>query len=471
MSPLQKLGLILGIAGFLLPFVIHFDGLSFPGHLALSIFLMAAFFWMSEPIPIHATSLLVILLGVGLLSGAGPVFGGMDPELVFGMHGFRPGSAAAYVGTLANPIIILFLGGFMLADAAVKFDFDRNVTRVLMKPFGTRPKWILLGLMTVTGLLSAFMSNTATTAMMMTVILPFMATMPSGDRFKVALALGIPFAANIGGMATPIGSPPNAIVVAASARAGHPISFGEWMSMALPLVIIAMLATWWLLYRLHRPTVSEIRLRQDTEWNRSTKARLFYGVFAITLVCWVTESWHGISSNYVALVPITFLSVFSVMEPADLRKLPWEVLWLVAGGIALGIYMEQTKLSDWMVGLIDWSVFSGIVILAVFALIGLVISNFMSNTVAATLLMPVAITIGMTQGDASVANPTLLALMIGLGTSFAMVLPISTPPNAIAMATGVVKTSDMAKSGLGVGLIGILLLITFSLLFWNDIVH
>jgi len=471
MSTLQKLGLIFGIAGFLLPFLIRFDGLSFPGHLALSIFLLAAFFWMLEPIPIHATSLLVILLGVGLLSGAGPVFSGMDPELVFGMHGFRPGSAAAYVGTLANPIIILFLGGFMLADAAVKFDFDRNVTRVLMKPFGTSPKWILLGLMTVTGLLSAFMSNTATTAMMMTVILPFMATMPSGDRFKVALALSIPFAANIGGMATPIGSPPNAIVVAASARAGHAISFGEWMSMALPLVVVAMLATWWLLYRLHRPTMTEIRLKQDTVWNRSTKARLFYGVFGVTLLLWVTESWHGVSSSYVALVPITFLSVFSVMEPSDLRKLPWEVLWLVAGGIALGIYMEQTRLSDWMVGLIDWSAFSGLVILGMFAFIGLVISNFMSNTVAATLLMPLAITIGLSQGDASIANPTLLALMIGLGTSFAMVLPISTPPNAIAMATGVVKTSDMARSGLAVGLIGIVLLILFSVLFWNDIVH
>jgi sodium-dependent dicarboxylate transporter 2/3/5 len=110
-------------------------------------------------------------------------------------------------------------------------------------------------------------------------------------------------------------------------------------------------------------------------------------------------------------------------------------------------------------------------ILGMFALIGLILSNFMSNTVAATLLMPLAITIGISQGDASIANPTLLALMIGLGTSFAMVLPISTPPNAIAMATGVVKTSDMAKSGLLVGLIGMALLIAFALLFWNDIVR
>jgi sodium-dependent dicarboxylate transporter 2/3/5 len=115
--------------------------------------------------------------------------------------------------------------------------------------------------------------------------------------------------------------------------------------------------------------------------------------------------------------------------------------------------------------------FSGITILGMFALIGLVISNFMSNTVAATLLMPLAITIGVTQGDSGLANPTLLALMIGLGTSFAMVLPISTPPNAIAMATGVVKTSDMAKSGLLVGLIGIVLMLLFSVLFWNHVVH
>lgn len=471
MNRIQKAGLVLGIAGFLLPFFITFDGLSFPGHLALSIFLFAAFFWMLEPIPIHATSLMVILLGVGLLSGAGPIFSGMDPAAVMETYGFKPGSASAYVGTLANPIIILFLGGFMLADAAVKFNFDKNVTRVMMRPFGTKPKWIMLGLMTVTGVLSAFMSNTATTAMMMTVILPFMASMDKDDKFKVGLALSIPFAANIGGMATPIGSPPNAIVVAASAQAGHMISFMEWMTLAIPLVVIAMLATWWLLYVMNKPSVSEIKLKQSSIWDTSPKALLFYATFAITLVMWVTESLHGISSNYVALIPIALLSVFSVMESSDLRNLPWEVLWLVAGGIALGVYMEETKLSGWLVSLIDWSSFSGLTILAMFALIGLFVSNFMSNTVAATLLMPLAITIGVTQGGSGLANPTLLALMIGLGTSFAMVLPISTPPNAIAMATGVVKTSDMAKSGILVGLIGIALMLLFSVLFWNNVVH
>jgi sodium-dependent dicarboxylate transporter 2/3/5 len=470
MTSLQKAGLIFGIAGFLLPFAVTFDGLSFAGHLALSIFLLAAFFWMLEPIPIHATSLLVILLGVVMLSSVGPVFSGMDAAEAIERYGFKPGSPAAYVGTLANPIIILFLGGFMIADAAVKFNFDKNVTRVMMRPFGTKPKWIMLGLMTVTGVLSAFMSNTATTAMMMTVILPFMASMEKTDRFKVGLALSIPFAANIGGMATPIGSPPNAIVVAASARAGHMISFIEWLSLALPLVIIAMLATWWLLYSLNKPDVKEIVLKQTSKWDTSTKALLFYGIFAFTLVMWVTESLHGISSNYVALIPIAALSMFKVMEAADLRNLPWEVLWLVAGGIAMGIYMDETKLSDWLVSRIEWTSFSGILILAMFALIGLVISNFMSNTVAATLLMPLAITIGATQGADSIANPTLLALMIGLGTSFAMVLPISTPPNAIAMATGVVKTADMAKSGILVGLIGLVLMLIFSVLYWNHVV-
>jgi sodium-dependent dicarboxylate transporter 2/3/5 len=231
-----------------------------------------------------------------------------------------------------------------------------------------------------------------------------------------------------------------------------------------------MLATWWLLYSLNKPDVKEIVLKQTSKWDTSTKALLFYGIFAFTLVMWVTESLHGISSNYVALIPIAALSMFKVMEAADLRNLPWEVLWLVAGGIAMGIYMDETKLSDWLVSRIEWTSFSGILILAMFALIGLVISNFMSNTVAATLLMPLAITIGATQGADSIANPTLLALMIGLGTSFAMVLPISTPPNAIAMATGVVKTADMAKSGILVGLIGLVLMLIFSVLYWNHVV-
>ncbi|MDR9417119.1 MAG: SLC13 family permease, partial [Gracilimonas sp.] len=184
----DAISILIGIIGFIIPFFLSIPGLSEAGHVALSIFIIAAVFWMLEPVPIYATSILVILLQVFFLSKQGVLFSEVTAE-------YAPNSYTDFIGTLANPIIILFLGGFVLADAAVKFDLDKNLTRILLKPFGSKPKFIILGLMVVTGLLSAFMSNTATTAMMMTVILPIIAKTDLDDPLRIGLALSIPFAA------------------------------------------------------------------------------------------------------------------------------------------------------------------------------------------------------------------------------------------------------------------------------------
>jgi sodium-dependent dicarboxylate transporter 2/3/5 len=524
----KLVGILLGCLGFLLPFLISLPGLSFAGHMALSIFLMAAIFWMLEPIPIYATSLLVIFLGVLMLSGQGPVYKGAEIPLtqaenvgdnqwkvplasinethlkikegdkwvnsdvnVIEIQGayaivtsavnlsvipiagnpnhrlinYVPGRYNDYMGTLANPIIILFLGGFMIAEGAVKYNFDKNLTRFLLRPFGTSPGPILIGLMIVTASLSAFMSNTATTAMMMTVIIPIMAQMSREDKFKTALALSIPIAANIGGIATPIGTPPNAIVIAALQKQGIMISFTEWMILTLPLVIIVLGFAWWLLLKLFPPIIEHFRTENSAEFNKSNKAFIFYGIFAVTLVLWVTESLHGISSNIVAFLPIAALTITEVLDVSDVRKLPWEVLWLVAGGIALGLYLDQTGLANYMVSSIEWNLYSGFLVITMFALVALIMSNFLSNTVTATLLMPLAISIGILQGSSTV-DTIELALVIGVGTSMAMVLPISTPPNAIAMSTGMVKTSEMAKSGVIIGAVGIILMLMYALVYW-----
>jgi len=197
-----------------------FEGLSREGHIALAIFLLAAVFWMLEPVPIYATSLLVIFLQVMLLSSQGAL-------VSLGMAPFEGVNFTLFTSTLAHPIILLFLGGFMLAAAAVKFNLDKTITRLVLKPFGTKPMMIVCGLMLVTALLSAFMSNTATTSMMMTVILPVIAALKPEDRLRIGVALCIPTAANIGGIATPIGTPPNAIVLAALANEGIRIPFGS----------------------------------------------------------------------------------------------------------------------------------------------------------------------------------------------------------------------------------------------------
>lgn len=527
----QWFGLILGSAGFVTPLMVSFPELSFAGHLALGVFLMAAAFWMFEPVPIYSTSILVILLEVLLLSAQGPVYGNMElpvttlqmtdsklfsvpgeavsaegnlyiinsernPEqLNVKVAGFKdgeviiesdslkdgvrivadaghplinysPNSYADYFSTLASPIIILFLGGFVLAEASVKYKLDRNLTRLLLRPFGAQPKYIVLGLMLVTAALSAFMSNTATTAMMMTVILPIIARIDPGDPLRFGVVLSIPFAANIGGIATPIGTPPNAVVIGALARDGINIAFSQWMLYATPVVIIMLLVAWLLLMTIYPARTDRLGLDMSGTFDRSKNAMILYLVFGFTVIAWITESIHGINSNMIALVPVAVLTFFSVIDKEDIRNLPWEVLWLVAGGLALGIALNRTDLAEWMIASIEWSSFGRLWLLIVFGAVAIAMSNFLSNTVTATLLIPLAISMETSGIAGSGFNLLSASLVIGICASLAMVLPISTPPNAIAISTGLVETKHMAKTGVVIGVVGLLLVIICGAFLW-----
>ena len=458
MSKLKWAGLLLGLLGFCLPLFVTFPGLSLAGHFAMSIFLLAAVFWMFETIPIYSTSILVILSQVTLLSSQG--------FIDYTGTVYSPLPYTEFLSTLADPIIILFLGGFVLADASVKYDFDKSMTRYLLRPFGSRTKFMMLGLMVVTGFLSAFMSNTATTAMMITVILPIIAKMDAGDPARIGMALCIPFAANIGGVATPIGTPPNAVVIAALNQQGMNVEFSSWMIYALPLSAVMLLIAWQVLIRLYPPALDTIELNLEGGLKTSRDAIILYATFAITVLLWVTESLHGIKSAIVALIPVVVLTLTSTFEKEDIRKLPWEVLWLIAGGISLGISMKATGLAEWMVNAISWDQFGYLMLLAVFAGVALTMSNFLSNTVTASLLIPLAISLvtsGILEGTAGMM---MIGLVIALGSSFAMVLPISTPPNAIAVSTGMLKTKNMISAGLIIGLIGLGFILLLSVLYW-----
>ncbi|MEX2463756.1 MAG: DASS family sodium-coupled anion symporter [Balneolaceae bacterium] len=462
MSKIKLTGLILGLIGFVLPMIITFPGLSLAGHLAMSIFLLAAVFWMFETVPIYSTSLLVIFFQVILLSAEGFI----DYSAV----AYIPLPYTQFIATLADPIIILFLGGFVLADASVKYDFDKNMTRLLLQPFGSQPKFIILGLMLVTAALSAFMSNTATTAMMITVILPIIARMEAGDPARIAVALCIPFAANIGGIATPIGTPPNAVVIAALNQQGVNVAFSSWMLYALPLAIVMLFIAWQVLLRLYPPAVKNLTLNLEGKLKKSRNAIILYVTFGLTVLLWVTEGVHGIRSSIVALIPVAVLTLSSVFEKQDIRKLPWEVLWLIAGGIALGISMKETGLAEWMVSTISWDQMGYLMLLAVFGIVALVMSNFLSNTVTASLLIPLAISLATSGVLEGMFGMMMIGLVIALSASFAMVLPISTPPNAIAVSTGMVQTKHMITSGLIIGVIGLALILLLSVIYWPFIV-
>lgn len=452
-----------GIVGFLIPYLIEIPGLSEAGHIALGIFLIAAIFWMAEPVPIYATSLLVITLQVFLLSEQGLSFTQQLP-------GYIPNPYTDFIGTLANPTIILFLGGFVLAAAAVKFDLDKNLTRVLLKPFGTKPKFILLGLILSTALISAFMSNTATTAMMMTIIIPIMAKTDKADPFRIALTLSIPFAANIGGIATPIGSPPNAIAIGALSTQGISITYTEWMAYTAPVVLATLFFCWFILSFLYRPTAQNLTLEMSGRFPTNKPSLIVYAVFGLTVLLWITEALHGLGSSMVALIPIALLTLTGILDKDEIRKLPWEVLWLVAGGISLGISMENTGLAEWIINSINWSVFPSTTLILVFAVVGLGMSIFLSNTVTAALLIPLAISLSVSGVVGEGFNLIMISIVIGISVSMAMVLPVSTPPNAIATSTGMVKTSDMIKSGLLIGIIGIVLVVASALFYWPLII-
>ena len=444
------------IIGFALPFFLNFEGLSQSGHYCLSIFLCAALLWIFEPVPLFATAALVFLLEILLLSDKG------IPSMFVGSQEYI--NYKVLLHPLASPLIILFLGGFVLADASRKYKVDSDLARVFIRPFGSNPMFILLGVMTITAVLSAFMSNTACTAMMMAVIFPAVAPLKPDDKFRLALILAVPFAANIGGMATPIGSPPNAVAIGALLDNNITVTFFDWVRIALPFTLAMLTICWLLLLFLFPATSKSVQLSFPRVRRRSGAVKLVYVVFAMTVLLWITGKWHGIPDGVVALVPVVIFVMFRILSVKEFNSLSWDILWLIAGGLALGSAMQKTHLTDWMLTLVDWAAMPSWAIIAAFCIGTVLLSTFISNTAAANLFIPIAA--GLAAGTNGV-NSLELLIAVGLSASLAMALPISTPPNAIAYATGQLKGKDIAKAGVIIGIVGLLLLTTLSRLLWK----
>lgn len=192
------------------------------------------------------------------------------------------------------------------------------------------------------------------------------------------------------------------------------------------------------------------------DWDRSRNAKLFYIITGTTILLWMTEPLHGVSSNIVGFFPVVALLCMRVMEGSDVKKLDWPVLWLVSGGIALGTGVGATGLDEWLVDSIPWGSFSPVLLLLVFGMIGLGLANVISHSAAANLLLPLAVSLAVSLDD---INIVVVAVVVAIATSFGMSLPISTPPNAIAYSTGEVAVKHMAIVGVIVGVLATLLLI------------
>ena len=246
--------------------LIPLSGITVIEQRVIAIFVFAALSWVLEPIPIYTTSLVIILLELVLIT---------DQSLIlFRSEAGNYGEVLAYgdvLKTFASPIIILFLCCFFLAMAASKYRLDQNLARVLLRPFGQQPRFVMLGLMLITAVFSMFMSNTATTAMMLSILSPVLVLLKDDARGKIGLLLAVPAAANIGGIGTPIGTPPNAVALKYLTGDNY-ISFAEWMSFAVPFVAVLMLITWLILGKLYPASTPAIKLEVKGQFLKNTKA-------------------------------------------------------------------------------------------------------------------------------------------------------------------------------------------------------
>ena len=431
-----------------------FEGITILQQRVIAIFLLAALCWVLEPIPIYATSVLIIVLELLMLSDKGLIFFRLakdEPQF---------GELLKYneiMATFASPIIMLFLGGFFLAMAATKYRLDVNLARVLLKPFGRDPKYVMLGLMLITAIFSMFMSNTATTAMMLSILTPVIAVFGPKDPGRVAFALCIPVAANIGGIGTPIGTPPNAIALKYLVGENY-ISFGEWMAFGVPFVIVMMALAWFLINHLYSAEQKTIDLDIKGKFLKTPKAIVVYITFGLTILLWLMGSSHGMNSYTVALIPVAVFSLTGIINKEDLKKISWDVLWLVSGGIALGLALDKTGLAREVVHSIPFDEYSPYVVLFGAAFLCLLMANFMSHTATANLLMPIMAALGASMTSlAPLGGEVTLILVVTFAASLGMSLPISTPPNALAHATGNVQSNQMARVGVVLGVVGVAL--------------
>ena len=424
----------------------------------IAIFVFTALMWIVEVIPTWTTSVVSMVIMLLTISNKG--LGFMIYEGAGTMVDYKSIMAA-----FADPVIMLFLGGFVLAIAASKVGLDVAIARFLLKPF-KKPKWVLLAFLLIIGVFSMFMSNTATAAMMLTFLAPVLATLPKDEKGKIGLALAIPIAANLGGMGTPIGTPPNAIALGALQNAGIEIDFLSWMIRMVPYVLIMLFLAWVLLLLMFPFKTDRIELKIEGNSNASRRDKVIVSItFVITILLWMLEGALGISSNIVALIPFAVFTATGVFSKDDLKEIDWSVLWMVAGGFALGTALNKTGLAAALINAVPFASWNILVVMIAGGLICWILSNFISNSAAANLIVPILAVVGTALLDDPTASSSFIALgglkslIVGVAmcASLAMILPISTPPNALAHSTGIINTKQMAIVGVIVGVVGIVL--------------
>ena len=436
------------LLGLLLGMLLDSQGWGREACLAAGLTLVCALWWVFEPIPIPATSLIPL--------GVFPLLGILDGKQV----------AQAY----GSPLILLLMGGAMLSKAMEKSGAHRRVALGMVHLFGgSSSRRLVFGFMAASALLSMWISNTATTLMLLPVALAVLEK-ARDQRLAVPLLLGIAYAASIGGLGTPIGTPPNVVFLKVYAEnTGVEPSFLQWMGWALPVVALLLpVAAWWLTRRLRGG--EGIAIPHPGNWRAEERRVLM--VFGLTALAWMTlrepfGGWtHWLSlpqANYAAVALTAVVALFVLPNGQGGRLLDWEaasgihwgVLLLFAGGIAIAKAFVATGLSqalgDQLAGLtaLPLLLLIGIVCLAVTLL-----TEITSNTATTTLLMPILAAAAL----GARIDPALLMVPAALSASCAFMLPVATAPNAIVFGTGQIAVQRMAREGLILNVIGTLII-------------
>lgn len=422
-----------------------------------TIFLTAAIFWATEVIPLYATSLCIIALQIIFLADNGglaetlpthsawpldPQTG--DPLSIRYSDFFKP---------FASPIIILFMGGFLLSAGMSKHGIDRAIAARLLQPVAHKPFTLIFAIMGISAMFSMWMSNTATAAMMLAIVAPLLKQLPPTQRYARGLILAVPFGANIGGLGTPIGSPPNAVAMAAIHESGLDLSFVDWMLIGFPLVCLLLIFGGTLLCYRYRPTEKIVfdPIKKAAAITLPGKRTL--AVMLIAIALWLTGNLHGIAPAAVALLAAAALTALSVLDKNDVDSINWNILLLMWGGLSLGQSMQITGLVEYIVTLTGENIYPSI-LTAVMIVLAVALSGFMSNTAAASLLIPMALALAP-------ENPITLCLATAMACSISMAMPVSTPPNAIAFSTGRIPVKALIFDG------GIITLTAMMLLLWG----
>lgn len=432
--------------------------------------LWMAAWWLSAVVPLEATALLPI--PVLSLSGAAPL--------------------GRVTASYADPVIFLFLGGFLLAATLERWDLHRRFALATVRTVGTDGPRVVLAFLLASAIASMWVSNTATAVMMLPIAAAVARGADADSRFPTALMLAVAYGASIGGVATLIGTPPNAILAgAAHELLGRDVSFGGWLGIGLSVSVPMLAACWFVLVRMFRvrgplPALARTLREEAGRLGRMGGAeRFIIGVFAATALAWVlrepkvigglripglSDLLPAVSDPAIAIgaalllfaIPLRRSRFPTALDWRTAGGIPWGILLLFGGGLALASAFESSGLTEWIGGrLASLSGLPVVLTLALTALLFVLLTELTSNTATAALGMPLMV--GVAQGLGIDAFPLMVAA--ALAASMAFMLPVATPPNAIVFSSGAIKPADMARAGLALNAIAVVI-ITAVVFLW-----